>query len=113
MFQDPDREGKALDSIVSGGCIISGSAIVNSLLFSNVRVHSYSVVTDSVVLPEVVIHRHCRISRAILDRGCVLPEGTVIGEDRKADAKRFRVTAKGITLVTPGMLGQTVSASVY
>jgi glucose-1-phosphate adenylyltransferase len=113
VFRDPDREGKALDSIVSGGCIISGSAIVNSLLFSNVRVHSYGIVTDSVVLPEVVIHRHCRISRAIIDRGCVLPAGTVIGEDREADARRFRVTAKGITLVTPGMLGQTVSASVY
>jgi len=112
VFRDPDREGKALDSIVSGGCIISGAAIVNSLLFSNVRVHSYSVVTESVILPEVVINRHCRISRAIIDRGCVLPEGTVIGEDRKADAQRFRVTPKGITLVTPSMLGQTAAASV-
>jgi glucose-1-phosphate adenylyltransferase len=112
VFRDPGREGKALDSIVSGGCIISGAAIVNSLLFSNVRVHSYSTVTDTVVLPEVVIHRHCRISRAIIDRGCVLPEGTVIGEDREEDARRFRVTPKGITLVTPEMLGQSVSASV-
>jgi glucose-1-phosphate adenylyltransferase len=112
VFRDPDREGKALDSIVSGGCIISGSAIVNSLLFSNVRVHSYSAVSDSVILPEVIIHRHCRVSRAIIDRGCVLPEGTVIGEDPEADAQRFRVTPKGITLVTPGMLGQTAAASV-
>jgi glucose-1-phosphate adenylyltransferase len=112
VFRDPDREGKALDSIVSGGCIISGSAIVNSLLFSNVRVHSYSVVTATVVLPEVVIHRHCRITRAIIDRGCVLPEGTVIGEDREADAQRFRVTPKGITLVTREMLGQATAASV-
>ena len=111
VFRDPGREGKALDSIVSGGCIISGAAIVNSLLFSNVRVHSYSAVTDTVVLPEVVIHRHCRITRAIIDRGCVLPEGTVIGEDRESDARRFRVTPKGITLVTPEMLGQAVSAS--
>jgi len=112
VFRDPGREGKALDSIVSGGCIISGSAIVNSLLFSNVRVHSYSVVTATVVLPEVVIHRHCRITRAIIDRGCVLPEGTVIGEDREADAQRFRVTPKGITLVTREMLGQATAASV-
>jgi glucose-1-phosphate adenylyltransferase len=111
VFRDPGREGKALDSIVSGGCIISGAAIVNSLLFSNVRVHSYSTVTDTVVLPEVVINRHCRITRAIIDRGCVLPEGTVIGEDREEDAQRFRVTPKGITLVTPEMLGQQVSAS--
>jgi glucose-1-phosphate adenylyltransferase len=99
VFRDPGREGKALD------------AIVNSLLFSNVRVHSYSTVTDTVVLPEVVINRHCRITRAIIDRGCVLPEGTVIGEDREEDAQRFRVTPKGITLVTPEMLGQQVSAS--
>ena len=112
VFRDPGREGKALDSIVSGGCIISGATLVNSLLFSNVRVHSYSTVTDTVVLPEVVINRHCQISRAIIDRGCVLPEGTVIGEDREADARRFRVTPKGITLVTPEMLGQTVAASV-
>jgi glucose-1-phosphate adenylyltransferase len=112
VFRDPGREGKALDSIVSGGCIISGSTLVNSLLFSNVRVHSYSTVTDTVVLPEVEINRHCRISRAIIDRGCVLPEGTVIGEDREADARRFRVTPKGITLVTPEMLGQAALASV-
>jgi glucose-1-phosphate adenylyltransferase len=112
VFRDPGREGKALDSIVSGGCIISGATLINSLLFSNVRVHSFSTVTDTVVLPEVVINRYCRISRAIIDRGCVLPEGTVIGEDREEDAKRFRVTPKGITLVTPEMLGQPVSASV-
>lgn len=111
VFRDPGREGKALDSIVSGGCIISGAAIVNSLLFSNVRVHSFSTVTETVVLPEVVINRHCRISRAIIDRGCVLPERTVIGEDPTEDARRFRVTPKGITLVTPEMLGQKVSAS--
>ena len=112
VFQDPGREGKALDSIVSGGCIISGAAIINSLLFSNVRVHSYCTVKETVVLPEVVINRHCRITRAIIDRGCVLPEGTVIGEDPVEDAKRFRVTPKGITLVTPEMLGQKGSFSV-
>jgi glucose-1-phosphate adenylyltransferase len=112
VFRDPGREGKALDSIVSGGCIISGATLVYSLLFSNVRVHSYSTVTDTVVLPEVVINRHCQVSRAIIDRGCVLPEGTVIGDDREADARRFRVTPKGITLVTPEMLGQAVAASV-
>lgn len=112
VFRDADREGKALDSIVSGGCIISGSAVINSLLFSNVRVHSYSEIVESVILPEVVINRHCRIKRAIIDRGCVLPEGTIIGENPEEDAKRFRVTSKGITLVTPDMLGQEPSASV-
>lgn len=106
VHQQPGREGKALGSVVSGGCVISGATIVNSLLFSNVKAHSWSVVSDSVLLPEVDIGRYCRISRAIIDRGCKLPEGTVIGEDREADAQRFRVTEKGIVLVTPEMLGQ-------
>lgn len=112
VFQDEGREGKALDSVVSAGCVISGAAVINSLLFSNVKVHSFSTVKDSVLLPEVKVGRHCRISRAVIDRGCDLPEGTVIGEDREADAKRFRVTPNGITLVTPEMLGQKGSASV-
>ncbi|WML91179.1 glucose-1-phosphate adenylyltransferase [Thiothrix lacustris] len=112
VFQDEGREGKALDSVVSAGCVISGAAVINSLLFSNVKVHSYSTVKDTVVLPEVQIGRHCRISRAVIDRGCQLPEGTIIGEDRELDAKRFRVTPNGITLVTPEMLGQKGSASV-
>ena len=112
VFRDPGREGKALDSVVSAGCVISGASVINSLLFSNVKVHSYSTVQDSVVLPEAQIGRHCRITRAVIDRGCQLPEGTVIGEDRELDAKRFRVTSNGITLVTPEMLGQKGSASV-
>lgn len=112
IFQDVGREGKALDSVVSAGCVISGAAVINSLLFSNVKVHSYSTVRESVLLPEVQVGRHCRISRAVIDRGCRLPEGTVIGEDREADAQRFRVTPNGITLVTPEMLGQKGSASV-
>ena len=106
VFQGQDREGKALDSIVSGGCIISGALLNRSLLFSQVKLHSYTVVEDSVVLPEVDVGRHCRVKRAIIDRGCRLPEGTVIGEDPEADVKRFRVTPKGIVLVTPEMLGQ-------
>jgi glucose-1-phosphate adenylyltransferase len=107
VFQDKEigREGKALDSIVSAGCIISGASVINSLLFSNVKVHSYSEVRDSVILPEVNIGRHCRISRAVIDRGCQLPDGTVIGEDPVADKSRFRVTEKGVILVTPEMLG--------
>lgn len=104
VFQDVGREGKALDSIVSGGCVISGAEIRYSLLFSQVQVHSYSQVEESVLLPEVDIGRNCRIRRAVIDRGCRLPEGTVIGEDREADAARFRVTDKGIVLVTAEML---------
>ncbi|HRJ52830.1 MAG TPA: glucose-1-phosphate adenylyltransferase [Candidatus Thiothrix moscowensis] len=106
VHQEPGREGKALGSVVSAGCVISGASVVNSLLFSNVKAHSWSTVRDSVLLPEVDIGRHCRINRAIIDRGCRLPEGTVIGEDPQADAERFRVTKKGVVLVTQEMLGQ-------
>lgn len=106
VFRDPDREGKALDSVVSAGCVISGSTVVDSLLFSSVRVHSYGSVSASVLLPEVEVGRHCRIHRAIIDRGCRIPPGTVIGEDRVADAKRFRVTSKGVVLITAPMLAQ-------
>lgn len=110
VFQGRDREGKALDSIVSGGCIISGALLNRSLLFSQVNLHSYAVVEESVVLPEVDVGRHCRVKRAIIDRGCRLPEGTVVGEDPEADAARFRVSSGGIVLVTPEMLGQKAHA---
>jgi len=106
VFDDDNRRGMAVDSMVSGGCIISGSVVRNSLLFSNVRVHSYSTIQDSVVLPDVEIGRNCRITRAVIDRGCLVPEGTVIGEDPEQDAKRFYVSKKGIVLVTPEMLNQ-------
>jgi glucose-1-phosphate adenylyltransferase len=112
VFQDEGREGKALDSIVSGGCIISGALLRHSLLFSNVKVHSYAQVEQSVLLPEVDVGRNCRIRRAIIDRGCHLPDGTVIGEDRDEDAKHFRVTPNGVVLVTPPMLGQKAETSV-
>ena len=106
VFRDKVRRGQALDSVISGGCIISGASVEHSILFSNVNVHSFSKVDDSVVLPEVDIGRNCRIKRVILDRGCRLPKGTVIGEDPEDDAERFRVTSNGIVLVTPDMLGQ-------
>ncbi|MFM1892422.1 MAG: glucose-phosphate adenylyltransferase [Pseudomonadota bacterium] len=111
VFRGPDREGKALDSVVSAGCVISGSTVVDSLLFSNVRVHSYGTVSASVLLPEVEVGRHCRIHRAIIDRGCRIPPGTVIGEDPAADAERFRVTPNGVVLITAPMLGQEATVS--
>lgn len=98
----------AVDSMVSGGCIVSGSTVRHSLLFSNVRVNSYSYVEDTVLLPDVEVGRNCTIRRAVIDASCVIPEGTVIGEDPEADAKRFYVTSSGIVLVTPEMLGQEV-----
>mgnify|MGYP002640495428 FL=1 len=107
VFNDDDRRGMAVDSTISGGCIISGSKIDRSLLFSNVRLHSYSEIEESVLLPEVIVHRNCRIRRAIIDRGCEVPEGTVIGYDVEQDkANGYRVTAKGVVLVTRKMLGQ-------
>jgi glucose-1-phosphate adenylyltransferase len=106
VFDDDKRRGLAVDSMVSGGCVISGSKVRHSLLFTDVRVNSYSTVEDSIVLPEVNIARHCRIRKAIIERGCDVPEGTVIGEDLEADAKRFHVSPGGVVLVTPDMLGQ-------
>ena len=107
VFDADDRRGMAVDSMVSGGCIISGSTVRKSLLFSNVRVHSYSDIADSVLLPGVEVGRNCTIRRAIVDRGCCIPAGMEIGVDAEQDkARGFRVSEKGITLVTKGMLGQ-------
>ncbi|MCK4841201.1 MAG: glucose-1-phosphate adenylyltransferase [Methylococcales bacterium] len=106
VFDDHDRRGQAIDSMVSGGCIISGATVKHSLVFSDVRVNSHSVVKDSVILPEAIIGRNCRITKAIIEKGCNIPEGTVIGEDRAEDEKRFNVSDKGVVLVTPEMLGQ-------
>lgn len=106
VFDDEDRRGMAVDSMVSGGCIISGSTVRHSVLFSNVEVHSYSLIEDSVILPDVTVSRHCRLKNVVIDKGCVIPEGTVIGEDPEQDAKRYYVSPKGVVLVTPEMLGQ-------
>ena len=107
IFDDEDdRRGQAVDSMVAGGCIISGATIRHSLIFSDVKVNSYSLVEDSVVLPETIIGRHCRITKAVIEKGCHVPEGTVIGEDIVEDKKRFFVSDKGVVLVTPDMLGQ-------
>lgn len=106
VFDDEDRRGMAVDSMVSGGCVISGSVVRHSLLFSNVRMNSFSTLQDCVVLPDVIVGRNCRITKAVIDKGCHLPEGTVIGEDPEQDAKRFYVTENGVVLVTPEMLGQ-------
>ncbi|MCX7081980.1 MAG: sugar phosphate nucleotidyltransferase, partial [Methylococcales bacterium] len=106
VFDDDDRRGLAVDSMVSGGCVISGAQVKHSLLFSNVRVNSYTNVQDSILLPQVNIGRHCRITKAIIEKGCDVPEGTIIGEDRAEDERRFHVSNGGVVLVTPDMLGQ-------
>ena len=109
VHDDPDRRGMAINCIVSGGCLISGASLNRSLLFSNVHVRSYAEVEDSVILPDVTVNRYCKIRRAIIDRGAEIPEGMEIGFDKKADeAKGFRVTDAGVTLVTPDALDQQV-----
>jgi glucose-1-phosphate adenylyltransferase len=104
VFDDDERRGCAIDSMVSGGCIISGSRVSNSLLFSNVRVHDYSQIDRTVVLPRVRIGEHCVIRKAIIDSGAVVPDGTQIGVDPQADRERFYVSENGVTLVTAPML---------
>ncbi len=107
VFDDHDRVGLATQSMVSGGCIISGARVRRSLIFSNCKIHSHCEITDSLILPECEIHDSCIIRGAIVDRGSVIPEGTQIGVDHEADrARGFRVTSGGRVLVTPDMLGQ-------
>jgi glucose-1-phosphate adenylyltransferase len=109
VFDDPDRRGEAIMSMVSGGCVVSGSSVRQSLLFSNCRIAPYSTVQDSVLLPDVEIGEHCKIHRTIIDRGCIIPDGTQIGIDDEADrASGFRVTESGLRLVTSDMLGQSL-----
>ncbi len=104
VFNDEGRTGKATDSIVSGGCLISGSCVTSSVLFSNVRVHSYCDIEGAVLLPSVVVHRHAKLKNVVVDKGVEIPEGIEIGFDVKADKKRFYVSEKGTVLVTKSML---------
>jgi len=106
VFDDDDRRGMAVDSMVSGGCLISGATVRHSLLFSNVRVKSYAVLEDVVALPNVRIGRNCRIKRAVIDKGCEIPDGMTIGVNPVEDKARFHITPGGVVLVTPEMLGQ-------
>jgi glucose-1-phosphate adenylyltransferase len=103
VHNQDDRRGVAIESLVSGGCIISG-AVFRSVLFSSVRVHSHSSVNWSLMLPGVQVGRRARLTRCVIDRGCVIPDGMVIGEDRTADERRFYRSEHGITLVTRDML---------
>ncbi|MFC7332611.1 glucose-1-phosphate adenylyltransferase [Rhodocista pekingensis] len=106
VFDDDDRRGHAVDSMVSAGCIISGSTVRRSMLFNNVRVHSYASLTDAVVLPEVEVGRNARLNRVVVDRGCHIPEGLVVGEDPEEDARRFHRTEGGVVLITRDMLAR-------
>ena len=107
VWEEENRRGEAINSVVSGGCIVSGATLRRSLCFSNVRVHSFSEIEETVILPDVEVMRHCKVRKAIIDRGCVLPEGTIIGHNHEDDrARGFRVSDNGVVLVTREMLGQ-------
>ncbi len=109
VFDDDTRRGIAVDSVVSGGCIISGSTIRRTMLFSGVNVHDHALVEDSIILPSVQIGRNCILKKCIVDKRCVIPDGTQIGVDPAEDRRRFHVTASGTTLVNRTMLGQDFS----
>ena len=103
----PDKDGNNgiyVNTVVSGGCIVSGSFVANSVLFSEVRVHSDCRILEAVVLPDVLINRHCRLRKVVIDRGCVIPEGLIVGEDPVLDAKRFERSEGGVVLITREML---------
>ncbi|MEO3434164.1 glucose-1-phosphate adenylyltransferase [Inquilinus sp. CAU 1745] len=104
VWDEGDRRGAALDSIVSGGCVVSGGIVSQSLLFSQVRVNSYARLDGAVVLPRSDIGRHARLSRVIVDSGCQIPEGMVVGEDPEEDARRFHRSPDGVVLITRDML---------
>jgi len=105
----PDFDGNNgvyVNTVVSGGCIVSGSYVAHAVLFSEVRVHSKCRIEEAVVLPDVTIHRNCRLRKVVIDRGCVIPEGLVVGDDPVLDAKRFERTEDGVVLITRAMLAK-------
>lgn len=108
VFDNDERRGKAVDTLVSGGCIISGACVRRSVLFSNVHVHSYSDIEDSVILPNVEIGRNVVLRKVVIDKGARIPEGMQIGVNHDEDRKRFHVSERGVVLVTPDMLGHSL-----
>ena len=104
VHDEDGRRGEAISSLVSGACIVSGARIWHGLLFTGVRVHSYSHVINAVVLPYVRIGRHARLDKVVIDRGVRIPDGLIVGEDPELDAKRFRRTESGICLITQPMI---------
>jgi glucose-1-phosphate adenylyltransferase len=108
VFDDDERRGMAIDSMVSGGCIISGALVKRSVLFSNVRVGEGAHLEDAVVLPDTRISAGVVLKKVVIDKGCYIPPGMTIGVNRVEDEKRFHVTSRGVTLVTPEMLGQDI-----
>jgi glucose-1-phosphate adenylyltransferase len=107
VLDEKGRRGQSINSMVAGGCIVSGATVTESLLFYNVIVEEKSEIYRTVVMPHVEVGRGCRIRRAVIDEGCIIPDGMAIGEDPAEDERRFHVTDNGIVLVTPQMLVET------
>ena len=110
VLNDDGRRGSAVDSMVSGGCIVSGSSVNRSLLFTGVRVHSFCEIEGAVVLPYADIARSARLKKVVIDRGVRIPAGLVVGEDPVLDAQRFRRTDGGVCLITQKMIDALPSA---
>lgn len=110
IHDEQDRRGMAISSMVSGGCIISGTEVRNSLLHTQVHTNSFAVLDHSVVLPNVVVNRSARLTKCVIDRGVNIPTGLVVGEDPLEDAKWFRVSEKGTTLITQEMVDKWEAA---
>jgi len=104
VHDEPDRRGFAISSLVSGGCIVSGTELRRSLLFTGVHTSSYSHIEEAVILPYVKVGRHVRLKKVVIDRGVDIPDGLVVGEDPELDASRFRRTDKGVCLITQPMI---------
>ncbi|WP_238364048.1 glucose-1-phosphate adenylyltransferase [Mesobacterium pallidum] len=110
IHDERDRRGMAISSMISGGCIISGTEVRNSVLFTNVHSNSYAVLDHAVVLPRVVVNRSARLHKVVIDSSVVIPEGLVVGEDPEEDAKWFRVSERGTTLITQNMLDRRAAS---
>ena len=106
VHDEEGRRGHAISSMVSGGCIVSGTELRRSLLFTGVRTHSFSQIDEAVILPYVTVGRHARLNRVVIDRGVVIPDGLVVGEDPVLDAQRFQRTDAGVCLINKPMIDQ-------
>jgi glucose-1-phosphate adenylyltransferase len=104
VFDDEGRRGMAVDSLVAGGCIVSGSTVRRSVLFTGARVQSFSRIEESVILPGAEVGRNCSLRKVVVDEGCRIPDGMQIGFDAQADAQRFHISPQGVVLVTSAML---------
>ncbi len=104
VFNDNERRGMAVDSLISSGCVISGSQINHSVLFDNVRINSYCEISNSVIMSDAQIGRNSIIHNAIIDRDCIIPPNSAIGVNLKHDSEKYYVSPKGIVLVSPDML---------